>query len=727
MTKREKIDDETLQTICAGFLRSSLGGPQTEVGVARLRNLTAYNATPEGDFAPPDVMDRSDFVDTEVADTVDGMLPSLMRIFVASDDAVEFEARKPGGEELAKTITGYINHLFYTRNDGLNVLYDWFKDSLVQKVGHVMVWAEEESEDSSSTYEGLAEEQVAMLLQDGGELDGDPQVDEQGCLTVTIKTEDKRIEIKVAAVAPHEMRIDPNARWGAEPAAIGRVFLKPRFELEEEGVDTSEVGEGDGHRAYGEALAELGDTPDFAMQEIHESHKPIECAELYMRLDRDGDGIAEWIKVGMVGDRIAVKDGKPDIEMVDDHPFAEICPIPRPHAYFGDCPADRAYEPQKQRTNLTRALLDNVYQSVNQRTYVNTNANVNIDDLLDSRAGGIVRGQGPASEALTPLVQPNLGQPAFQLNEYFKQWSENRTGFNRYSAGTDADAINKTARGVELLTAKADMRTELIARFFAQGVRKMFSKMLKLAVKHQDKQDWFNVNGQWIPVNPSEWKDQFNVSINVGLGHGTNDQRLQRLMAMFQLQQAGLQVGVVRPEHIGNTIRLAAVANEFRSPDQFADEKPQGPPAQQLQQQMQEMQGQMEQQGQQLQQASQENAQLKLANANKEGELQLKHADLQMKHEQATQPEAQQDDSLAWEKIRIEAYNAETQRMAQVLAERVAGIDATLDHLRIQQEAEMEIFRSEHAAGMQANEFTQQTLTDDGSGMDAPAAPYEGS
>jgi hypothetical protein len=626
LTKHEKIDDESLETICAGFLRSSLGGPQSEVGIARLRNLTAYNATPEGDFAAPDVMDRSDFVDTEVADTVDGMLPSLMRIFVASDDAVEFEAKKPGGEALAKTITGYINHLFYVRNDGLNVLYDWFKDALIQKVGHVMIWAEEESEDSSCTYEGLGEDQVAMLLQDGAKLDGEPQRDAQDNLTVTVKYEGKRIEIKVAAIAPHEMRIDPNARWGAEPAAIGRVFLKPRFELDEEGVDTSEVGEGDSYqRSYGEALAELGDTQDFGTQEIHASHRPIECAELYLKLDRDGDGIAEWLKVGMVGDRIAVKDGKPDIEKVDDHPFAEICPIPRPHAYFGDCPADRAYEPQRQRTNLTRALLDNVYQSVNQRNYVNTQANVNIDDLLDSRAGGIVRGEGPMANALNPLVQPNLGAPAFQLNEYFKQWSENRTGFNRYSAGTDADAINKTARGVEMLTAKADMRTELIARFFAQGVRKMFSKMLKLSVTHQDKQDWFSVNGQWVPVNPSEWKDQYNVSINVGLGHGTNDQRLQRLMAMMQLQMQGLNLGVVRPEQIANTIRMAATANEFRSPDQFADEKPMGPPpqVQQIQQQAQQHIDGLQQQIQQLQgkAQSQDAAMAKEVNADKDRDL----------------------------------------------------------------------------------------------------------
>ena len=706
MTKRKEapIDDEALEGICASFLRQSLGGPNTDVGVARLRNLTAYNATPEGDFAPPEVMDRSDFVDTGVADTIDGMLPQLMRIFVASEDAVEFEATKPGGEEVAKTITGYINHLFYVRNDGLNVLYDWFKDALVQKVGHVMVWAEEESEDSSCTYEGLAEEQVAMLLQDGAELDGEPQVDQHGMLTVTVKYEGKKIAFKVAAIAPHEMRIDANARWGAEPAAIGRVFLRPKFELSEEGIDTSELPETSG-RAYGEALAELGETQDWSATEIHDSHRPVECAELYLKLDRDGDGIAEWLKIGMVGEKIAIKDGKPDIEKVDDHPFAEICPIPRPHAYFGDCPADRAYEPQKQRTILTRALLDNVIGSVNQRTYVNTNANVNIDDLLDSRPLGIVRGEGPMSEAMQPIIQPSLGAPAFQLNDYFDKWSQNRTGYNKYAAGDDSDMLNKTARGVEMLTAKADMRTELTARFFAQGVRKMFAKLLKLAVKHQDKEDWFNVNGSWVAVNPSEWKDQFNVKINVGLGHGTNEQRLQRLMAMFQMQQAGLSVGVVHPEHIANTIRMAATANEFRSPDQFALEKPEGPPPQQIMQQMQEMKQQGEQAQQQLQQLQQENAQLKLANANKQGEMQLKAMELEAKHGQPEAVEAPEDNTLEWAKLEIARYQAETARMALGYNADQAMQQFALDQAQAQHDAMMaEAAHEQREAQMQQPE-----------------------
>lgn len=113
-----------------------------------------------------------------MADTIEWMLPQLMRIFVSSDDAVEFEARTPDAEPIAKLATAYVNYLFYTRNDGVGVLYDWFKDALLQKVGFVKVWAEEEAEDAEQAYEGQTEEQLVMLMQEGWQLSGEPQVDD---------------------------------------------------------------------------------------------------------------------------------------------------------------------------------------------------------------------------------------------------------------------------------------------------------------------------------------------------------------------------------------------------------------------------------------------------------------------------------------------------------------------------------------------------------------------
>lgn len=616
---RKGIDDTALEGIARTLIADGLGGPGSEVSAIRERNLRAYNAEASGDFAAPDIDDRSTFVSSDVADTVDGMLPQLLDVFVSDEKAVECEPKKPGpqAEQQAKDATAYLNHLFYGRNDGLNVLHDWLQDAALQKVGFVKVWAEEEQEDDEQHYTGQTQDGLAMLLQDGAQLAGEPQVDEQGGLAFTVKNTTTSKRYHVACVAPHRMRVDPNAKWGGEPAALGEVCDKRRFELEEMGYDLEGVGGYASDRSEGERDAMLGDSQGETEAELHDSHRLYEYAELYFKLDVDGDGVAEWVQVCCINGNLVHH------EKVDDHPYADICLMPRAHAYFGDCPADRAYNIQKEQTNLTRALLDNVYFSTNQRTYINTTKAVNIGDLLDNRPGGIVRGEGAPGDAFAPIPSPGIPASAWQLQESLAVRLESRTGFTRYSQGMDADSLNKTATGINIITSKADMRLRLMTRFAAQGIRKMFAKLLKLATRHQDQADWFQVNGQWMQVSPTEWRDQYTIKINVGLGHGTREQKMGAVMAMLPLQQTGVQMGVVRPEHIANTIRLAAEVNEFKNPEQFCDQAPTGMPNPEQLKQMQE----------QLQKLGQENAQLKAANASKQGELSIKAEEVEIKRD----------------------------------------------------------------------------------------------
>jgi len=198
--------------------------------------------------------------------------------------------------------TAYLNYLFFTRNDGVGIIYDWFKDALIQKVGYVKVWAEEDNEDAEQNYEGQTQEQIVLLMQEGWQLKDDPKVDEQGGLSFTVRKESRDIAIKVAACAPHEMRVDANARWGDEPAMIGQVYRRRKYELQEEGIDLSDIGSaGNNMRWDTETLALLGpDGEDDVVGVPHESHELYNCAEVYIRLDADGDGIAEWLCCHMV-------------------------------------------------------------------------------------------------------------------------------------------------------------------------------------------------------------------------------------------------------------------------------------------------------------------------------------------------------------------------------------------------------------------------------------------
>lgn len=685
----EKLTDEQVEDIARRFIQSALGRPESDIGRARDRNLRYYNADPSYDLAPPEIEDRSNFVATDVADTVEWMLPQLMRMFVTSDDAVEFEARRPDGEQQAQMATAYVNYLFYVRNPGQEVLYDWFKDALLQKVGFCKVWAEQEKDGCKESYTGMAPEQLQMLLQDGYQIVGQPEQSQDGTLSFTVEKDYDKVAIKIAAVPPHEMRIDANARWGAEPKAIGQEMFRTRSELEQEGYDLSDVSPSGTTGYESEAREMLGPAVQYQIYDTpHESFDLFKFAEVYLFVDKDGDGDLEWIKVCLIEEKIAILDGKPDVDEIDDHPFVWTCPAPRPHAFFGDCPADWAIAPQKMHTDLVRALMDNLYLSVNNGTYVNMSAGVQLDDLLDNRPNRVVRGNQPPSEAIAPLVQPNLGEPVYKMIEYVQGWKEDRTGFTKYSQGSDANSLNRTATGVSIITQKADMRMEMVARFFAVGVKDMFRKILKLATRYQVSEDMVKLNGQWVALNPSEWKDQFNVSIKVGLGTGTKEQTMQRIMAMAQLMQMGTQVGVVRPEQWAELIKLGVEANEFKNPERFVDPQPSGMPPnpQAYQQQIQGMQQHIQQQGQQLQQVSQENMQLKAERSAKQGELQIRAMEVQQKgqevaiktataHHQIGISERKQsvDEHMAMEDQRVQTLEQQVSAMEQMLKSLTGG------------------------------------------------------
>jgi hypothetical protein len=116
---------------------------------------------------------RSQAVSTDVADTIEGLMPVLMDIFCGSDEVVRFEPVGPEDEEAAQQETDYVNHVFMQNNPGFMILYGFIKDGLLSKTGIVKVWWEEREEEERETYYDLTEDQFALLAQavelsDGG-------------------------------------------------------------------------------------------------------------------------------------------------------------------------------------------------------------------------------------------------------------------------------------------------------------------------------------------------------------------------------------------------------------------------------------------------------------------------------------------------------------------------------------------------------------------------------
>ena len=115
---------------------------------------------------------RSRAVSSDVADTIEGLMPNLMDIFAGSDEVVRFEPVGPEDEAAASQETDYVNHVFMQQNPGFMILYSFIKDALLSKVGIVKVWWEEREEEQRETYYDLTDDQFAQLAQAVAETGG---------------------------------------------------------------------------------------------------------------------------------------------------------------------------------------------------------------------------------------------------------------------------------------------------------------------------------------------------------------------------------------------------------------------------------------------------------------------------------------------------------------------------------------------------------------------------
>ena len=565
-----KYDDDELKGIIERALASSVGAPDSEVSQARQRNLEFYIAEPVGELAPPEIEDRSDIVSTDVADTVEWMLPGLLRPFVSTREAIQARAKKPQAEPMAAFVSDVVRHYFWDKLDGAQILYTLAKDALIQKVGFCEVSWEKYTEDSEEEYQGLTEVQLAMLLQDDAVEVLEQAQEPDGTFSVKVRLREERGRHVVQSIPPEEMRVGQTAVYGKDPDFIAREFRLPKNKLEAMGYDTSNLSTNESDSE--EALTRRDTYSRFSDDDAAEETKLVKCVKAYIKLDDDEDGVPEWVHVFLAGDQLLER------EKVDDHPFVYFCPAPMPHAFYGNCPADFAIQPQKFRTRLMRAVEDNVYLTINRRQGVVGASQTTVDDLLNNRPGGLVRLDRP--DQLVPIEQGQLGGDAWQAVEWGEQWLEKRTGFSRMSKGLSSEALNDTATGVLEITERADMRVEMMARHLSASLRCLLLKLIKCLAQYQDKPTQERVAGQWIDVDPRGWDNQFDVVVDVGLGSANRDRQLSTYQTVSAQQAQMVGAGLVPPQAAILLARKIAGAAGLEDPEQYFPDAPPPQPQQ---------------------------------------------------------------------------------------------------------------------------------------------------
>jgi len=683
-----KMQEFDLQAILDNEIDNALGYISTETTEERRNALMAYNREPYGN----EVEGRSTIVTGEVAEAIDGALPQLLRVFTQSDDVVRFEPKAPGDEEKARQATEYANWVLMNDNPGFEVFQTWFKDALLQKAGIIKVWWNDETSVDKEKYENLSEEELTLLLADGqmevvkqrqtqiGEVPVPPtpeqmmmaqQTGVQPEMTmqpvfsynVTVKKINKKGSVKVENVPPEEFLISKKARRIADAPFVAHRRLTTRSELISMGFKASEIDElpaYDDLTFTPERVARFpnGEQPDDPS--LDTSMDEIETFECYIRTDFDEDGIAELRRVFYAGQTIL------ENEECDFIPFCSICPIPMPHKFFGHSLADRVVDIQKIKTTITRQMLDNLYLSNNARMAV-VDGQCNLDDLLTVTPGGIVRVKNNA--AITPLTVPMVAGQAFPMLGYMDEIQQKRTGVTQASQGLDPNILqNTTATAVAMVQNAGAAKVELIARIFAEtGVKDLFKSILHLVCKYQDKERIVRMRGKFVAIDPREWSNEYDLTVNVGLGTGNREQQMAMVAAILQKQeqimsQMGIANPLVSPSQYRNTLGRFIESAGFKDTSEFFREI-----TPEMEQQLLQPQQQPDPATAALMQQAQ--AQMQITQAKAQADIQLNQAkaqaDIQLQREKAAA-----DIQLAREKAaaQMELKSAEFQAEAQLKA-----------------------------------------------------------
>jgi hypothetical protein len=572
---KEEVAEASMMLDLSAQLKAEMDDAKdynNQVGQERAESTEYYL----GNEPEPTSSLQSYYVSTDVRDTVLFMLPSIMRTFFGTKKIVEFVPKGPEDIPIAEQQTDYINYIVQEQNPGFQVLYDAFKDALVRKTGFVKAYWDDSLSTTTHEYTNISPPAYQALV-----MDKDVEILSETAAEETIVTLDpvsgqevtqvipvsydltiRRVKAKnqvvLESVPPEEVLIARHARSMQDSSYVAHRMIKTVSELVAMGYSKEEIEQYGGEGYLLDPLA-------FDEQQARNPHdnmvfpdvgatKNVLYIEHFIYYDMDDDGIDELLRVCTLGDALHII----NVEPCDEVPIVMFCPDPEPHTAIGSCPADYLKPIQAAKSQIVRDTLDSLGHSIFPRMGI-VEGQVNVDDVLNTDIGQPIRMRAPGM--VQQLTTPFVGREAFPVLGYLDDAKENRTGVSRASAGLNADALQSSTKAAVTATMSAAQgRIELICRHFAEGgLKTLYSLINNLVIKHQDAQDVFRLNNQFIPVDPRFWDGNKDIVVNVGISKTSDEEKMAALSAFANkqeqiLQQLGPNNPLVNLQQYANTL-----------------------------------------------------------------------------------------------------------------------------------------------------------------------------
>lgn len=599
-----KMDKEQFKNFLSDEIANSLNYIDSKLAKRREQILN-YIQLVMPDF--PRRPGGSGVVDGTVGSQIGLLMPGLMRIMCGGPNIGEYNATGRGDDDAAQLATEYVNTVVLKQdNEGERIFHDWGYDALTQILGIVKGFWEEEIEEDEQTLEGLTADEMAMVVmkvqqdptlsitagEEKQEIVQDPGTGLSlpvSTYDVTIKKTVNRSHVKLCNIPPEEFVVSTSARSLEESILKSHRTYKRAGELKDQGYSAAVIDSLPTYEPFRQAQEQLSrsgqvwdwgsnntaDDPDMRMIAVHEGI--IKC-------NYDGKGIKDHYFVAAGNEEaIEILECEPYDDQVQ---FYDFCPQPLPHTIFGRCPGDDLVQLQQIKTAILRPTIDNLNQANTPQRIVAPAAleKGGLEALVNRVPSGIVLAkQGMIESAVKELATPFFSQHSFPMLSYFDDEAEKRTGVSRAAMGLDPDTLQRqTATQATIAQTAAMGKVEMIARIWATGgVRKMFRGILRILKKYQDFPRVAKIKGQLQQVDPAQWQnfDDWDVTINTGLGTGSKERDVAALMLLLGKQeaiiaQAGPDNPLVTPGQYANTLRELVAALGLQKPDDYISNLP---------------------------------------------------------------------------------------------------------------------------------------------------------
>ena len=660
----KKVDDDKLVTILDDSIRRSIGYYDSQISRERKRVVDFYNAT----LPRPAHDGNSKYVSMDVYDAVESMKAALLETFSTGYKTVRFAAQTGEDTRTAEICTSYTDYVANRQNNLFETMQSVIHDGLVARAGICKVYWNEREDSYLEPIQDLTEEEFDQIIAQPNVEIEEVEQDDLGLYSGDIRIFQDTSQVVIESIAPESFIVEPQAVDLDSVGFCGHRTTMTISELREAGYDEELIAQIGDHEDVDmetdpEILArheEIGQDRGFNAKGFQDQVRSVTVYEVYIEIDLgdDNSGVAELYKVIKAGNVILHK------EKAIRKPFCTFVPLPIPHAFYGNNFGAKVIPTQTARTVLTRSILDHSMITNNPRYQVVKGGLTNPRELIDNRVGGIINVSRP--DAVSPMPQAPLNPFIFQTIQMLDDDKEENTGVSRLSQGLNKDAISKqnSAAMVEQLATMSQQRQKIIARNFANSFLKPLYQMIyQLVVENEQEEKIVEIAGDYVPIRPSEWGSKRDVTVELHLGYGEQEQEAQKYLALHTLMsgdptlakmyQAPNQYKLM--SHVMEQNGIKNVKDYLTDPQQLPPEQPD--PAAQMQMQMQQ-----------------------------------KQLEIQERQTAVAEMKAQMDAQIAQMKVQLEQMKA--QQNFAIQSDNMDLKEAQLEHKQMVDKAELEIART---------------------------------